>query len=389
MSAVADWAQTRELARLLGAESPLAASVLSLEGAVGRRSAHDVSARAALPAWDSAAMDGWAVAGPPPWSLLDAIHAGDPSTAALQAGTARPIATGAPVPEGTHGILRLEHGTTTEGRLRATPEHSGAPRAGDHIRRRGEELREGERLIDAGQPLTAALVALAASAGYGELTVAARPSVEVLVLGDELRTAGTPAAPGTVVDVLSLVLPALIAAAGGELVAIRRLPDNATLLSAALSDATADLVVTTGGTGPGRRDHVAASLDAIGAELLVHGVAMRPGHPVLLARSGTGAVLGLPGNPLAAAATFLSFAPPFLRSRSALPARALDTIALTDAVENPTAGVRLIVVDVDGRPVSHQGSAMLRGLAGGIGFAVIPAGGADAGQSLPLLRMPG
>jgi molybdopterin molybdotransferase len=240
------------------------------------------------------------------------------------------------------------------------------------------------------------VLGLAAAAGYDELTVTARPRVEVLVLGDELLDRGLPGA-GRVRDALGPMLPAWLRGLGAEVTAVRRLVDDEDALRRAIAASTADLLVTTGGTAGGPVDHVHPVLAAIGARLLVDGVAVRPGHPMLLAELPPPAsaaehprhLVGLPGNPLAAVSGVLTLVAPLLRTLAGHPPPAPYAAPLTQDVAGHPEDTRLVPVVFDeesaARPLHYTGPAMLRGLAAADGMAVIPPGGACAGRETAVL----
>lgn len=271
-----------------------------------------------LPSFDTSAMDGWAVAGPGPWEVREeGVLAGHAEPAALTDGEAVRIATGARIPQDVTAVLRSEHGLIDDkGRLHAIREvvH------GQDIRPRGQECRSGDQLLPAGALVTPAVLGLAAAAGYDTLAAVPRPRAEVLVLGDELLTQGLPQ-DGLIRDALGPMLPPWLRALGAEVVAVRRLRDDAKALHKAITGSDADLIVTTGGTAAGPVDHVHPTLRRIGAELLVDGVKVRPGHPMLLARTKENQhLVGLPGNPLAAVSGLLTLAEPLLRILAGRPA---------------------------------------------------------------------
>jgi molybdopterin molybdotransferase len=168
----------------------------------------------------------------------------------------------------------------------------------------------------------------------------------------------------------------------------RHVPDRAGALEQALSACTADLVVTTGSTARGPVDHLHGALAAAGARLLVDGVAVRPGHPQLLAVLDDGRPLaGLPGNPLAAATAVLTLVEPLVGCLHAALPRPGRTVRLAQDVPAGAEATRLVPVR-GGHPVLFAGPAMLRGLAVADGVAVVPPGGARAGTEVELLPLP-
>ncbi|GAA2580235.1 MULTISPECIES: molybdopterin molybdotransferase MoeA [Streptomyces] len=360
-----------------------------LDAALGLTLAAPLAALTDLPSFDTSAMDGWAVAGPGPWSVRDeGVLAGHTEPAPLTDGEAVRIATGARVPPGTTVVLRTEHGRTGErGRLHATHEvvH------GQDIRPRGQECRRGDQLLPVGTLATPAVIGLAAAAGYDTLTAVPRPRVDVLVLGDELLTEGLPH-DGLIRDALGPMLPPWLRALGADVRTVRRIGDDAKALRRAVTTSDADLIVTTGGTAAGPVDHVHPILDRIGAELLVDGVRARPGHPMLLARlKGDQHLVGLPGNPLAAVSGLLTLAEPLLRILAARPAPEPYTLPLRDAVQGHPYDTRLVPVVLRGEgvvPLRYNGPAMLRGIAAADALAVVPPGGARSGQEAELLDLP-
>jgi molybdopterin molybdotransferase len=394
------WGEAWRRAREAG--GPVAAAVdVPLDAAVGTVLAEPLEALTDLPAFDTSAMDGWAVAGPGPWAALEAagVLAGHAGPAQLPDGGAVPIATGARVPEGAAAVLRSEHGALHDGTLRpsAVP-----PAPGADIRPRGQECRAGDGLLPAGAPVTPPVLGLAAAAGYDTLRVVPAPRVEVLVLGDELLHAGRPH-DGRVRDALGPMAGPWLTVLGASVTAVRRLPDDADALLAAVRDAPADLVVTTGGTASGPADHVHPVLRRLGARLLVHGVAVRPGHPMLLAelppRTGDGHgaagathLVGLPGNPLAAVSGLLTLVAPLLRARAGRAEPPTARAALTADVPGHPRDTRLVpalrTAPREAEPLRYAGPAMLRGVAAADALAVVPPGGAPAGTVVRLLDLP-
>ncbi|MEU1178876.1 molybdopterin molybdotransferase MoeA [Streptomyces sp. NPDC005820] len=362
---------------------------VTLGDALGLVLAAPLTALTDLPSFDTSAMDGWAVAGPGPWRVRDeGVLAGSTAPEPLADGEAVGIATGARIPPDTTAVLRSEHGRTdAQGRLHPTRDMS----HGQDIRPRGQECRSGDHLLPAGAVVTPAVLGLAAAAGYDTLSAVPRPRAEVLVLGDELLTEGRPH-DGLIRDALGPMLPPWLRALGTEVVAVRRIGDDEKALHKAVSRSSADLIVTTGGTASGPVDHVHPVLRRVGAELLVDGVQVRPGHPMLLARTKDEQhLVGLPGNPLAAVSGLLTLAEPLLRTLSARSAPERYALPLRDEVHGHPHDTRLVPVVLRGDhvvPLHYNGPAMLRGVAAADALAVVPPGGARAGQRTELLDLP-
>ncbi|MDT0394101.1 MULTISPECIES: molybdopterin molybdotransferase MoeA [Streptomyces] len=396
-----DWAEARAVAeraprhgtaRRTGCLPPVA---VPLGSALGLTLAAPLTALTDLPSFDTSAMDGWAVSGPGPWSVRDeGVLAGHTAHEPLTDGGAVRIATGARIPPDTTAVLRSEHGRTDDkGRLHVTaatrPPHTVTH--GQDIRPRGQECRSGDQLLPSGTLITPPVLGMAAAAGYDTLTAVPRPRAEVLVLGDELLAEGLPH-DGLIRDALGPLLPPWLRALGAEVTAVRRVGDTEQALYEAIAASDAHVVVTTGGTAAGPVDHVHPALRRMGAELLVDGVKVRPGHPMLLARTKEDQhLVGLPGNPLAAVSGLLTLAEPLLRTLAARPAPEPYTLPLRDAVQGHPYDTRLIPVALRGDralPLLYNGPAMLRGIAAADALAVVPPGGTRPGQEAELLDLP-
>ncbi|WP_457034293.1 molybdopterin molybdotransferase MoeA [Kitasatospora sp. P5_F3] len=379
------WPQARRAARL-AARRPLPTVGLALGAALGQTLAGPLEALTDLPAFDTSAMDGWAVAGPGPWRLAGRVLAGEPC-GPLADGAAVQIATGAQLPPGATGVLRREHGRTDGVVLHGLGEVT----PGQDVRPRGQECRRGEVLLAAGTVVTPAVLGLAAACGYDRLTVHRRPTVELLLLGDELLDSGLPGA-GLVRDALGPLLPPWLAAAGAELIGQRRVGDDFGLLRDAIRHSPADVVVSTGGTAAGPVDFLHEALTATGARLLVDGVAVRPGHPMLLAELPDGRhLVGLPGNPLAAVAGTVTLALPLLDRLAGRPGPELRTEPVAAALPGHPTDTRLVPVVRTDRglvPLAFDGPAMLRGLALAEALAVVPPGGVPADGRAETLATP-
>lgn len=392
------WAQARGIAACAGT-GPVRIRSVPLAEALGRVLAEPLTALTDLPSFDTSAMDGWAVAGPGPWEIRkgDSVLAGHGETPALPDGVAVRIATGARVPPDATAVIRTEHARAEYPRG-GSGGHLHAQREvvpGQDIRPRGQECRVGDQLLPAATVVTPAVLGLAAAAGYDELVTSERPRAVVLVLGDELLTSGAPH-DGLIRDALGPMLGPWLHALGVDVLATRRIGDDADALYTAVTGTEADLVITTGGTASGPVDHVHPVLHRAGAELLVDGVQVRPGHPMLLARLGRADerdryLVGLPGNPLAAVSGLLTLAEPLLREAAGRRTAAPHRAPVRDAVHGHPHDTRLVpVVHRSGQavPLHYNGPAMLRGLAAADGLAVVPPGGARPGDELEILGLP-
>ncbi|TDD02559.1 molybdopterin molybdenumtransferase MoeA, partial [Nonomuraea deserti] len=336
-------------------------------------------------------------------------------------GEAVEIATGAPAPAGAEAVLPYEHTIAapppgrpdaravpgahpgTPGRPDADPVWvGGAVEAGRHIRRRGEDIAEGAVVLGAGAMVTPAVLGLAASLGHDTLRVRPQIRVTVLVTGDEVVHEGLPA-PGRVRDAIGPFLPGLVEWAGGRVVGETRLPDGPGALRAALAappfttGAGGDVAVVCGASSKGPADHLRGVLAELGAELLVDGVAVRPGHPQMLARlPGGGLVVGLPGNPFAALAAALTLLVPIIREAagtsagtSASTSAGRETSALAGPVRVHPRDTRLVPVRRSGRgavPVGHDRPGSLWGAALADALAVVPSGW--SGEQVELIELP-
>ncbi|MFJ8958569.1 molybdopterin molybdotransferase MoeA [Lentzea sp. NPDC102401] len=361
------WTLARQTAR--DAAKPLDAAELALPDALGLALASAVRALTSQPTCDTSAMDGYAVSGPGPWTVVGRVAAGDPVPALSPgAGEAFGVATGAPVPDGSDAVVPVELCSLDESLLIA----DAVP--GKHIRRRGEDWSAGDELIPAGSLISPAVLGLAAAAGHDTLLAHRRPRVAVIVTGDELLHTGPPR-PGRVRDAIGPMLPGLLTRA--DLIGTTHLRDDPSALTDALKQDQADVLVTCGATSVGPADHLRAVLTDLDAEILVSGVACRPGHPMLLAVLPDGrCVVGLPGNPLAALAAVLTLLHPLLDTLGGHTARPPVTARLGDVNAHPR-DTRLIPVTRSGGtavPAGHDRPGSLWGAALADALAVVPPG---------------
>ena len=308
-------------AALLAAAKPVSAiEQVPTAEALGRVLAVDQVSSLNVPPLDNSSMDGYAV------NTADVTAPGARLTVAqripagsvghtLARGTAARIFTGAPVPHGADAIVMQEL-CTADGNS-VTIDH--VPRAGEWVRRAGEDIALGSTVLSAGVRLTPQMLGLAASVGCATLPVFRRLKVALFSTGDELVMPGEPLPPGAIYNSNRYVLRGLLEALGCEVEDLGIVPDTLDATRAALRSAAAanDLIVTSGGVSMGEEDHVRPAVQAEG-RLDLWLVAMKPGKPVAFGHvndpaGGEGAAfIGLPGNPVSSFVTFLLLVRPFV-----------------------------------------------------------------------------
>jgi molybdopterin molybdotransferase/putative molybdopterin biosynthesis protein len=364
---------------------------VGLEDAVGRVTAQPVWAARSSPSFDASAMDGIAV------RAADTVGASESTPVALDAGDYVVLDTGDPLPDGFDAVVMREH-VHVDSSGRAELRSAVAPY--QHVRTIGEDVSATELLLPEGHRLRPVDVAAAASAGAVDLVVRRRPVVAVLPTGDEIKPVGTDPAPGVILDTNSLMLAAQAEAAGCEAWRSEILPDDPDAIAAAVRDAArrADLVVIGAGSSAGRDDYTAGVVERLGV-LAVHGVAVRPGHPVVLGAVDGTPVLGAPGYPVSAALTFDIFAAPLLSSlEGAAPREAPQARARLARKLASTMGmddwVRVRLGRVGGTLVATplpRGAGVLTSLVRADGLLVVPAGleGHHAGEDVDVRLLRG
>ncbi|TLM84138.1 molybdopterin molybdotransferase MoeA [Pseudarthrobacter sp. NamE5] len=392
------WEEARQAA--FDAATPIPAGPVALELALGRRLDRDIVALHDMPHYASSAMDGWAVNGTGPWIPVE------PGTP-LAPHQASPIVTGGLIPPGGKSVLRSESavlGEDEEGLpilMTGGTARPGEPRTGQHVRKAGEEALEGDVLVTAGVVLNPAHLALAALAGYDELVVQGRPLVRLLLTGSEVVEHGVPL-PGQVRDTFGPQLPAVVEMLGGIAGGQQRIGDSYADWLAGLEDVVpeapgapdlpADVVITTGGTGRSRTDHLRRAVAELGGRLIIDGVAMRPGHQAVLAELPDGRfVLGLPGNPLAVMITLSTIGAPLLAAlgHAALPAvQEVPCGTVLEPEPGPTRLMPFRLLYGMASPAQHTGPGMMRGLAAADGVMVVPPHGVQLGELVPAFALP-
>jgi molybdopterin molybdotransferase len=310
--------------RILADIHPLPVARVALRDAYGCVLAADVRAPVSLPPWDNSSMDGYAVRAadvadaradaPAVLRVVGTIAAGGAADLAVGSREAVRIMTGAPIPRGADSVIRIED---TDGGTEQVAVRNGRD-AGRNVRPRGEDLARGAVAVAAGTVVGPAQLGVLASVGATDVEVYRRPRVGVLSSGDELVDVDRfdeVIAGRRIVASNSYTLWALVQAAGAEPVELGLVGDDRAAIRARLEQglASCDALLTSGGVSVGAYDYTREVVTALGGELRLWRVRMRPGAPI-----GFGLVrgvpwLGLPGNPVSAMVTFELFARPALR----------------------------------------------------------------------------
>ena len=276
----------------------------------------DIRARFDSPPFDNSAVDGYAIRSADAeagriFKVVDEAPAGRPAQKEVGEGEAIKIFTGGVVPRGADAVVMVENtsGWGEEFELKK------AAKADQNLRGAGEDVREGDLILRAGTEVGAPEIALAATQGYGELSVYRKPEVVILSTGSELVEPGTRAlSPGEIFDSNSFALLAQALEAGADASRMVAASDDADALRAAMEEAltSADVVVTSGGVSVGQRDLVKSTLLELGVEQVFWGVKLKPGKPVFFGTRGDARFFGLPGNPVSAMVCFELFVRPAL-----------------------------------------------------------------------------
>ena len=341
------------LASVVARIGKLGTETVALSAAAGRVLAQDIVAARMLPGFDNSAMDGYAArssALPGTFAVTGVVAAGDPPGAS---DSVVRIYTGAPVPAGLDTVV-MQEDTQRDGDNVTLP----ASPVGENIRRAGEDITVGDRVLAAGTRINAWQIGVLAALGVAHVEVARAPRVALLATGDELVEVHASLAPGQLVNSSAYALAALVAEAGGVPVSLGIVKDDLDAIRAALAT-PADVIITTGGVSAGDRDYVRDALD----ELELYKVAMKPGKPFSFGRVGTTPVFGLPGNPVSTLVGFELFVRPALLAMqgASLIARPRRDVVLPAGYRKPAGRAHYLRARVTGDVAdvhAKQGSAM-------------------------------
>ncbi len=286
---------------------------VAIRSALGRVLAADVTSPIDVPGHDNSAMDGYAIrfadlapGGETVLRRVGEAFAGKPAAQRVGAGECVRIFTGAVMPEGADTVVMQERATEDASGVRVAA--GAVTRAGQNRRFAGEDLKAGQVVFAAGQPVRPAELGMMASLGIGEVAVFRRLRVAFFSTGDELQSIGTPLAAGEVYDSNRYTIHGMLARLGCETIDMGVVRDDPASLEAAFAGAAAaaDVVITSGGVSVGEADFVKQLLDKLG-EVLFWKIAMKPGRPLAYGRLGNAHFFGLPGNPVSVMVTFYQF----------------------------------------------------------------------------------
>lgn len=310
--------------RLLDTIQPLPAEKVALRDAAGRLLAEAVVSPIDLPAFDNSAMDGYAVRAadvtsasaesPVELKLVGHVPAGAIFTGTVQSGTCVRLFTGSPLPGGADAVV-MQEDTRVEASQPGMVLILDRAKPWENVRFRGEDVKQGAPLLQAGEAMTAGRIGLMAAAGISSVNVHRRPVIGLLATGSELVEAGQPLPPGKIYESNRATLEPLLVRSGAVPRAYPLVPDTLDATCQALKHALdeCDAVVTSGGVSVGELDFVKAAFEKLGGVMDFWKVAIKPGKPFVFGRRAKKFLFGLPGNPVSAMVTFLLLVRPALR----------------------------------------------------------------------------
>jgi molybdopterin molybdotransferase len=369
-------------AEILGRARPLPTERVDILAALGRALAEPIRSTRRIPPWPNSSMDGYAVRAidtRPAATLrvIDRVIAGSLPTRTVGAGEATRIFTGAPMPSGADAVVPQEDVDAHDGMiaLRATVE------AGAFVRPAGEDVREGDLVLEPGRGIGAAEIGLLATLGRTHVAVGRRPRVAVLSTGNELADLGTEPTPAQIPNSNTYSLMAQITESGGLPLNLGVAPDRLEVIAERITRGReADVLVTSAGVSVGELDLVREALVNAGADLHLWKVDMRPGKPITFGSLAGRPVFGLPGNPVSAMVTFELFVRPMIltmQGRRAISRPRIRATAVTPIVNRGSRRgyLRVMLEPAAGRwkarLTGDQGSGILRSMVSADGLAVL------------------
>jgi molybdopterin molybdotransferase len=374
---------------------------VSLTEGAGRVLAREIVAEVAVPPFDRAAMDGYAVRAeetfgasaymPAAFQLVGRSRPGRRCDASVGAGETIEVATGAPLPSGADAVVPVESTLFDRDRVRVSEP---VPQ-GRNVSRRGEDIMPGAALLSSGRILRPQDLGLLSAVGASRVQVAKRPRVAVIVTGDELLAAGTAARDFLIPDVNSVMIAALVTRDGGSCEITGPLPDDRAIIRQTIVELArrSDLLILSGGSSAGPEDHVPGIIAELG-RLIAHGLALRPASPTgvgVLFQSEIPVVM-LPGNPVSCLCGYDFAAGPILRRLAARSGRwpyhrvSLPLARKLSSVVGRVDYARVRIVSGQADLIATSGAAILSSVSRADGFVVVPAPleGYPAGASVEI-----
>ncbi|MCC6446518.1 MAG: molybdopterin molybdotransferase MoeA [Armatimonadetes bacterium] len=376
------------LRHILDRVHPLEAVSCGLLDALGRTLAEDIFATEPIAPFDNSAMDGYALIAsdtlgatpehPVRLSVLEDLPAGKVARHSVAPGSAIRIMTGAPVPGGADAVIMVEDTASGEDWV----DIHAAVGAEANIRRAGEDVKPGERVLSQGMAVGPAEIGMMAGMGLTEAPVIRKPRVAVFSTGDEVVAPGEPLPPGKIRNSNLYALSAQVMQSGADIYASRHIPDDLDALEQAMTGASgADVIITAGGVSVGDYDLVKEVLARLG-EMHFWRVAMKPGKPLVFGEIAGRFFFGLPGNPVSAMVTFEEFVRPALRKMAGCASWTLPEVEAvlehdlkhsTGRLEFARARTRLENGQYVTASTGPQGSHQLRSMLGANSFILAPA----------------
>jgi len=305
---------------------------VSIDDALDRVLAEDITADMSVPPFDRAAMDGYSVKAqdtygassskPKKLKLVETLHAGESSNRLLEKGECAQIATGSPIPKGADAVVMVEFTERSDKTINILkPVYPG-----ENISPKGEDIEEGRVILRAGDQLSAAKVGVLAALGEKEMLVYVKPRVAVVPTGSEVREIGSPLKEGQIYDINSHTLTAVIGKNGAVPVRSKAVPDSIEELKKAIGKLLHyDMIVFSGGSSVGERDLMSRVVQEFG-EIIFHGIQVKPGKPTLFALVEGKPVFGMPGYPTSCLSNAYLLLVPAIRQMARLSPRIETTV---------------------------------------------------------------
>jgi len=371
-----------------GSTLPRVTETVSLAEAHGRVLSEDMTSKVDDPAFDNSAMDGWAIRIEDHrdeciLSVIGVSKAGSPFSGTVGEAEAVQVMTGAEIPTGANAIVMVEDSTISEN---GKTVHITGPARPNYIRRKGENLQTDQLALESGTHVTPSVISLAATMGYGDLPVVARPLIAVISTGDELISPGEKLAPGQIYESNSFGICALVERMGCEAVRWSAVRDSMDSLRAALNNASesCDAIITSGGVSMGEWDYVRLLMEEEG-DIAFWKMQIRPGGPPIFGTWNGVPLFGLPGNPVSSHVVFIVLVTPWISSslgyhtEHGLHLTKQVRVLLKSSVKGAPGKVclRRIKVELEGDLLvastqTHQGSGNIHSLVAHNGLTLLP-----------------